>query len=1055
MGLRTKACLIGACLTLFSSLATALGLGEIKLNTALNQPLNAEIPLLEASGFAEGDILVSIATPEEFARSGVERSYFLAELKLSLDLVNAKGPVIRIVSQSPVTEPFLNFIVATQWPSGRILREYTLLLDLPVFSGATSTPVQAAARNTVETSPQPAAKPSTPRPVARTPAPTYKPKPAPEAEPTAEPKPEASAEPSYSSDTYGPVGAKDTLWSIASKVKNSSASVQQVMLAIQRLNPDAFINNNINLLKRGQVLRIPDDQEIQNISASQAAQDVADQHKRWSKRSATEESNSEAQLEGSKKYDRTRKESASVEGRVKLVSPQAGDKKGRGTGDGSGKEGSAVEDTLAQTQEELDAAGKENTDLKSRINAMEEQIDTMEKLVEVSSEELHALEVGAKQVNQANQTEGTQAPTEAQPTSAETKPAETKPAVKPVQPKPSSFQVWLDRLKANLLFVGIGVGALILALAAFLYMRNRNDGFSDDDFERPIKEDARRSFAVEDDHQDNDNTVPLFDSALTHQDDDIDYPVEAETEDVVGECDIHIAYGQYDQAEEKLARALERDPENTAVRLKLMEVYAAQKNGPAFDRHYGRLHAMGDSDVLDRATMLRDAIPGIGAFVAATEAFADDEPADSLAFDEPLSFDFDESVEQDKPESWTDSDADFELNLDDDADDITRIPPPKSADPSFDADLADLDFALDDGIGAVKDDFALAETDMVEPNAADSATTQYAELGEDPGFDEFDLDFDDLEAQRSVSEESFDLDLSDPLLADTQNSTLAADTLESDYAQLSESLLEDTEAYELPTPATPELSISPALDSSETDTEISARDFDLDFDLNTGVNLDALDHELDVLAADTLSDIDSLEVPGVETQLELPETLLADDTVTDTKDLLDHGLDLSEDSSDFTKVTDPVDFGDTDDFADFGDLGDIGGDTIADADDHDLTDDLLTSADLTLQEPEEVEMEEPLIHFDDLDLLSDKQPAAEVHELQDDLNIPDFDPENDDDSNLDFLSDNDETATKLDLARAYIDMGDADGAKDILDEIMEEGNDQQKKDAEVLLAKIG
>ena len=72
-----------------------------------------------------------------------------------------------------------------------------------------------------------------------------------------------------------------------------------------------------------------------------------------------------------------------------------------------------------------------------------------------------------------------------------------------------------------------------------------------------------------------------------------------------------------------------------------------------------------------------------------------------------------------------------------------------------------------------------------------------------------------------------------------------------------------------------------------------------------------------------------------------------------------------------------------------------------------------------------------------------------------DFEIPDFDPENDDDSNLDFLSDNDETATKLDLARAYIDMGDSDGAKDILDEIMDEGNDQQKREAESLLARIG
>src|SRR5690554_6489106 len=143
MGLRTKAYFSGMFLAFFSSIAAALGLGEIKLQSALNQPLNAEIQLLHVRGLTANEIIVGIATPEEFARAGVERNYFVTGLDFALDLNAQQGPIIRVTSREPVREPFLNFVVSAHWPSGRLLREYTLLVDLPVFSGAQSAPVQA------------------------------------------------------------------------------------------------------------------------------------------------------------------------------------------------------------------------------------------------------------------------------------------------------------------------------------------------------------------------------------------------------------------------------------------------------------------------------------------------------------------------------------------------------------------------------------------------------------------------------------------------------------------------------------------------------------------------------------------------------------------------------------------------------------------------------------------------------------------------------------------------------------------------------------------------
>ena len=163
MGLRTKAYCVGAFLAFFSSMAAALGLGEIKLNSSLNQPLDAEIQLLHVRDLTEGEIVIAIASPEEFARAGVERNFFVTDLKLKLDLNASQGPVVHVTSAEPVREPFVNFIVSARWPSGRLLREYTLLVDLPVFSGAKSAPVQATSPDRAQPSPSSNASRPAPR----------------------------------------------------------------------------------------------------------------------------------------------------------------------------------------------------------------------------------------------------------------------------------------------------------------------------------------------------------------------------------------------------------------------------------------------------------------------------------------------------------------------------------------------------------------------------------------------------------------------------------------------------------------------------------------------------------------------------------------------------------------------------------------------------------------------------------------------------------------------------------------------------------------------------
>ena len=144
MGLRIRALLVSAATTFCSVGALALGLGEIKLNSALNQPLNAEIQLLQVRELTDEQISIGLASRAEFDRLGVERPQFLTDLVFRVDLNAPGGPVVRITSLKPVREPFLDFVINANWPSGKLLREYTLLVDLPVFTGARQQAVEPA-----------------------------------------------------------------------------------------------------------------------------------------------------------------------------------------------------------------------------------------------------------------------------------------------------------------------------------------------------------------------------------------------------------------------------------------------------------------------------------------------------------------------------------------------------------------------------------------------------------------------------------------------------------------------------------------------------------------------------------------------------------------------------------------------------------------------------------------------------------------------------------------------------------------------------------------------
>jgi pilus assembly protein FimV len=243
--------------------AGALGLGQLKVNSALSQPLNAQIELLSASESELAGMTVRLAPADAFARVGLDRPFYLSQLKFDVVPGPAGLASIRVSSEASISEPFISFLVEVVWSRGRLLREYTILLDPPTTDGKGAPSVEAA---TAQSAAQPAAvSDSVPAPAPRT--------------ATTAPRTTFSAPMQPSAGSYGPVKRGDTLWKIANGLRqDDGVSVEQMMIALLQNNSQAFYDNNINRLKAGYVLRVPSRDEITSLSQSDALAEVRSQY---------------------------------------------------------------------------------------------------------------------------------------------------------------------------------------------------------------------------------------------------------------------------------------------------------------------------------------------------------------------------------------------------------------------------------------------------------------------------------------------------------------------------------------------------------------------------------------------------------------------------------------------------------------------------------------------------------------------------------------------------------------------------------------------------------
>lgn len=616
--------------------ALAVGLGSVNVESRLNQPLRAEIPLLSVSQGEADKIQAQLASPEDFERIGLDRPAVLTQLDFSVDKSGTR-PVIRVSSERPVRDPFLTFLVRLEWPQGQLLREYTVLLDPPALAPAAAPaparePSRAVERESGAAQAEKQATREASSPSATTAAETP--------QPARQPTPRGEAVPG-GAGRYGPVNAGETLWSIANRTRpDQSISVNQMMLALLRTNPDAFYRDNINALKRGAVLRIPDIGELRRLGTAEALQAVRRQNDLWQQyRRDLAKSAPTVVAGGEQPREQEPPDSESREGsHLELVPPrQQGESAGAESAvagpseSGETQSGQNLKQELARTREALLAQKQQNQQNSDRVNELEEQVQRLQRLVELKNSELATLQqqstggetqqAGAESESQqppaaeeqTAQAQGGQAaageenpfdstgqPEQEETTAAagseqapagaqQTQTEQAKPQTQPKPPPPPPSRGWMDTLLSPMVLGLLGILLVGIGIALFLHRRRAGgDEYAETTLQREtVASRGRGEVAVDESEQ-----------AVQEAPDEEWGPQEA---------------GPADYDEAALRAALDEDPADTETRLKLMRHYAATEQRDAFiaqaETLYAQLADPGADAWLEARRMGEDLVP--------------------------------------------------------------------------------------------------------------------------------------------------------------------------------------------------------------------------------------------------------------------------------------------------------------------------------------------------------------------------------------------------------------------------------------------------------------
>jgi len=726
--------LVAAGLIAVPLMANAAGLGRLSVTSALGQPLAAEIELFAADKAELQSLSANLASDQAFRDARVEYAPVLSSLRFSVETKPDGRAVLKVTSSRPVTDPFIDMLVELNWASGRLVREYTMLLDPPGMAAPqTVAPVAVVPAKTPAAKPAPAPVPkaATAPAAPKTPAPAEASKPA--------PAPQAAAPDRVT------VKRGDTLSGIANRVRPEGVSLEQTLLGLYRENAQAF-DGNVNRLKAGKTLNVPSAEQVAAIPQQEAVRELKLQADDWRayRQKLAGAVSAPPEAKAAPDQATTGKITPKVEDRAKPAPGAQKDvvKLSKATppvaaAGSKADEARALQEKLRAQEEDATAREKSLKESSQRVALLEKQVQDMQKLVDMKEKALADATVPAPPVPAPApaQMETKPAPEEAKPALV---PAPVVPVVKAPAVSPEPAENWYDPLMADPLYWGGGLAALGLGGVLWWMMagggRRRKTGNTAMEDSIMTGGDVRPNTVIGAASGGSVNTGDT--SFLTDFSQAGLGTIDTHDVDPIAEAEVYMAYGRDAQAEEILKEAISKNPDRHEVYVKLLEIYAARRNTASFESVAGELFAAiggKTSPLWDKACEMGRSIdptnPLYGgeqssaapaATVAATDAvaggavtFANDFAAEPAAFEPPAALEISAEPE---PDAMADiAPMEFEsaghvLNFD---------APPETAQEKEDA--LDLNFDLPDlDLPATADDTLKLDLGLDEDNGPDS-----------------------------------------------------------------------------------------------------------------------------------------------------------------------------------------------------------------------------------------------------------------------------------------------------------------------------------------------
>lgn len=589
-----------ALLGLWGTHASALSLGRIAVLSALGEPLRAEIDIPDINPEEAASLKASVASPEAFRAAGMDYNPTMSGLQISLQKRPDGRSYLRISSDRTVNDPYVDLILEASWSSGRIVRDYTMLFDPPNLRQP-----QAVTPTAPQLSPAPArVAPRPPAASATTPAPVSGPSravaPAAPRPATVKPAPEAAAKAAPAAAAKQlTVKSGDTASKLVASGRPAGVSLDQMLVAMLRANPDAFINGNINRLRSGVVVTLPGAEEAQATSAEDAHQIVLAQSKDFNE--------FRRKLAGSAPLSQVTTADRRAGGKVEA---QVEDKKAAtGTPDKLTLSKGAVQTQGSEEKIAKERSAKEAASRAEELSKNIAELSTLSAAVTpapAASAAQAAPEPAQPASAAASATVALPAVTASAP-AAETPaaaasaptPAASAPAKRPVAmpPMPVEEPGLLDELLDNPLVPAAAAGLIaLLAGLGFYRVRQRKQAAQMDSsfLESRLQPDSffGGSGGQRVDTHDSGTTG----SSMVYSPSQLDA---ADDVDPVAEADVYLAYGRDLQAEEILKEALRLHPDRIAIHLKLMEIYAKRRDVRNFENIATEVHRLTEGEGAD------------------------------------------------------------------------------------------------------------------------------------------------------------------------------------------------------------------------------------------------------------------------------------------------------------------------------------------------------------------------------------------------------------------------------------------------------------------------